>query len=193
MRRGASAVNGGVDVEAGAVVVVTADEELKVFVLFGFVDDFLQLGEGGSVDDGADEVLECVGRSNFQGLGRFDELRREVVVQGGGNVDPRRGAAFLAGVLEGAAGGLYDCVAEVGARVDEVEVLATCLADDSGVASIRAFGDAIANLTVQRTKDGGAAGIVETSELGVGEDDRGDGLSVARHELDDVTGKASFK
>ena len=193
MRGGAGAVDGRVDVEASAVVVLAAGEEFEVLVRFGVVDDLLQLGEGGGVDDGSDEVLERVGRSDFQGLGRFHELCGEGVVQGRGDVHPRRGAAFLTGVLEGAADGLHDHVAEIGALVDQVEVLAAGLADDTGVASVGAFGDAFANLAVQRAENGGATGVVEAGKLGVGEDGRGDGLGVARDELNDVAGKPGFK
>ena len=112
---------------------------------------------------------------------------------GGGDVETGSGAAFLAGVLEGTADGVDDCVLDIGGFVDEVEVLAAGFADDAGVATVGGVGDALADFAVEGAEDGGAAGVVQGGELGVGENDAGDGLGVARDELDDVRGEPGFE
>ena len=63
-------VDGWVDEEAFAVIVGTADEALELFVRFGVIDDFCELVELTTMDDGTDEVAEGFCRSaDFQGFG----------------------------------------------------------------------------------------------------------------------------
>ncbi len=185
-------VDGGVDEVTHGIVVVAADEEVEIFVGAGVVDDSGEFAEGGGVDDGADEVGEVVGQANGQ-LPRFlDQAGFELRPERGGDVGAGGGGAFLALVLEGAADGVDDGVFDVGAAVDEVEVLAAGFADDARVALVGGVLDAGGDLGEERAEDGGAAGVVQGGELGVGEDDVGDLFGVAGDELDDVGGETGF-
>ena len=53
------------DVVAFGGVVGAADEEFEFRVGFGVVDYFCEFGEGGLVDDGADEVFKGGGGASF--------------------------------------------------------------------------------------------------------------------------------
>lgn len=186
-------VDGGIDEVARGVIVGASGEKFKLFIILRVVDDLFQFVEGAGVDDGADEVFEVLGGSDFQILGLGDEFRFEFFGDGGGDVDTGCGAAFLAGVLEGAADGVDDGVLEIGGFVDQVEVLAACFADNTRVSAVCGVSDALAYFTVEGAEDSRTAGVVERGELGVGEDDAGYGFRVAGHKLDDVRGQPSFQ
>lgn len=170
----------------------SADEELELRVGLGLVDYAGELLEGGFVDDGADEVGEVGGFADLEGGGFGDELLLEFGPDGFGDVEAGAGAALLALVFEGAADGLDGGVGDVGAGVDEMEVLAAGLADDARVALILALGDAIGDLAVQRAEDGGTAGVVQSRELAVRQHGLGDFHGITRHPLDDVRGETSL-
>lgn len=186
-------VDGGMDEVARGVVVGASDEELELLIVLGVVDDFSQFGERAGVDDGADEVVEALGRSDFQGLSLGDELGFEGLGDGGGDVDTGCSAAFLAGVLEGAADGVDDGVLEISGFVDEMEVLAAGFADDARVTAVGGMGDALADFAVEGAEDGGAAGVMERGELRMGEDDAGDGFGVAGDKLNNVRREPGFE
>jgi hypothetical protein len=111
-----------------------------------------------------------------------------------GNVETGEGRALLSLVLKGTTDGTDDGSADVGGRVDELEVLATSLTDDTGVGEVLV--DVVADLLPEVLEDVGRTGEVETSEHAVGEDlvDEGDGgVAVgAGEELDDVLGETSL-
>jgi len=187
------AVDGGVDVVALGGVVLAADDELELGVGFGGVDDAGELVEGLLVDDGADEVVELFGGADLQ-LGDFGlEHGLGLLPEGLGVVGAGGGGALLALEFEGTADCVDDGVVDVGRLVDQVEVLATGLTDDAWVALELALGDAVGDLAVQRAEDSSGTGVVESRELRVGHDSLGDLNGIARHELDDVRGKASLK
>ena len=153
-------VDGGVDIEACAVVVGAADEELEVLIVFGIVDCLFEFGEGGGVDDGADEVVEGFGGPDFEVFGLGDELGFEFFGDGGGYIEAGCGTAFLAGVFERAADCVDDCVLDVGAFVDEMEVFAASLANNSGIAFVLSFGNIRGYLAVKRAEDSGATSVM---------------------------------
>ena len=145
------------------------------------------------MDDGADEVFKFRGRADLEVAGLFDEAGFYGGPEGGRDVGPGGGAAFLTLVFEGAADGVDDGVVRVRARVDEVEVLAAGLAHDARVASVRAVGDFVGDGAVEAAEDGGAAGVVQTGEVAMGERDGSDLLSISGDELDDVGGETGFE
>ena len=145
------------------------------------------------MDDRADKVVKRGRGSDFQVFCLGDQGGFECWIDGGGDVGAGGGAAFLALVFKGTADGLDKCVVEVGALVDKVKVLATCFADDAGIAFVLAVRDALGNLAVEGAEDGGAASVMETSELRMGEDDICDQLGVARNKLDDVWRKSCLE
>ena len=91
-------------------------------------------------------------------------------------------------VLESATDRTDDGSTEVGRRVNELEVLATGLADNARVAQVPV--NVVADLLPERAEDVGRAGKVETGEHAVREDlvDERDGRVAvrARKELNDV-------
>lgn len=185
-------VDGGVDEVAGGVVVGTACEELELSVLFGVVDYFGECIERRFVDNGADEVGKGCRGADFEGFGFGDEAGFHLGPEGGRDVGAGGGAAFLALVFKGTADGVDDCVMDVCAVVDEVEILAAGFANNAWVAFVSSLCNACGNLTVETAEDGGAAGVVQTGELAVGQDSVGDFHSVTRDELNYVGGKTSF-
>ena len=70
--------------------------------------------------------------------------------------------------------------------MNEMVVLAAGFADDARISSVFSRGYTLGDLAVERAEDGGTAGVVETGELRVGEDDVCDGLGVTRDELNDI-------
>ncbi len=161
-------IDGGVDEVAGRVVVATTCEELELRVVFGAVDDFRKCIERGFVDDGADEVGKGCRGADFEGFGFGDEVGFHLGPEGGGNVGTGGGAAFLALVFKGTADGVDDCVVDVCAVVDEMEILAAGFANNSWIAFVSSLCDACGNLTIETAEDGGAAGVVESGEFVVG-------------------------
>ena len=187
------AVDGRVDVVALAIVVGAAHQQLELRIGSGGVDDGAEFVEGGAVDDGADEIFEVGGRADLEVLGLFDETGVDGRPEGGRYVGPGGGAAFLTLVFEGAADGVDNGIMRVSARMDEMEVLAAGFAYDARVASVRAIGDVFGDGAVEAAKDGGAAGVVQTGEVAVGERDGSDLLGISGDELDDIGGEAGFE
>lgn len=185
--------DGRVDVVALAVVVGAAHEQLELRIGSGGVDDGAEFVEGAAVDDGADEIFKFRGGADLEVVGLFDETGFDDGPEGGRDVGPGGGAAFLALVFEGAADGVDDGVVRVRARVEEVEVLAAGFAYDARVASVRAVGDVVGDGAVEAAEDGGAAGVVQTGEVAVSERDGSDLLSISGDELDDVGGQTGFE
>lgn len=185
-------VDGWVDEVAVGIVVVSADKKLELRVILGVIDDFCEFGEGGFVDDGADEVGKGLRVADFEGFGFGDQLGFEGGPERGRDVGAGRGAAFLALVFEGAANGVDDGIVDVCGRMDEVVVFATRFANDARVASIFAFCDAGGDFAVEAAEDGGAAGVVEGGEVAMREDDVRDADGVTGDELDDIGGETGF-
>jgi hypothetical protein len=115
--------------------------------------------------------------------------------QRSGNVQTRERRALLSLVLERASDRLNRGRANVGARVDELPVLASRLADHARVAEVLVHvqRDALP----QTLEDVRAAGEVQAREVTVRDDalDEGDGLGAVgtREELDDVPGETSLE
>ena len=74
-----------------------------------------------------------------------------------------------------------------------MEVLAAGFAHDAWVASVLAVGHVVGDGAVEIAEDGGAAGVVQTGEVAVGERDGSDLLSISGDELDDVGGQTGFE
>lgn len=186
-------IDGGVDEVALGGVVGAAGDELEVLVVLGGVNGARQLLEGRLVDHGAHEVGVLPGDALLDGLGVVDELLLELGPDRLGHVQARGGTALLALVLKGAADGLDGGVVEVGRLVDQVEVLATGLTNNAGVGLVAALSNTLANGSVQLAEDLSATGVVEGSEVFVGEDGLGDLDGVTGDELDDVLGQTGLE
>lgn len=186
-------VDGGVDVVALAAVVLAAGDKLELGVVLGLVDDLAQLVEASLVDDGADEVAKVLWLTNLQRLCLALEAALHLVPERSGDVGAGRCGALLALVLEGAADGVDDGVLDLCAWVEEVEVLASGLAHDTGVALVSALGHTVCDLAVQAAEDSSRAGEVERCELAVCEHDLCDLYCITGHELDDIWWKTCFQ
>ena len=145
------------------------------------------------MDDGPDEVAKVGGRADFQGFGHVDEFALEARPEGRRHVGTARSTAFLALVFKGAADGVCHGIVNVGAAVDDVEVLAARFADDSWIASVFSFGDARGDFAVEGSENGSAAGEVQGRKVAMGEHSVSDGLGVTWDELDDVGWEAGFE
>ena len=107
---GGGGVDGWVNEVAFCVIIVATNEELELGVGFCVVDDALEFGEGGGVDDWTDEVVKGGWGPDFESLGVGYQCGFEGWVEGGGDVGAGGGATFLALVFKGAADGLKDCI-----------------------------------------------------------------------------------
>lgn len=192
MRGVGGEVDGGVDEVAGGVVVGATCKEFELGVVFGVVDHFCELIERGFVNYRADEVGEGCWGADFEGFRFGYELGFHGGPERGRDIGAGGGAAFLALVFKGTADGVDDGVVDVGARVNQVEILAAGFANNARVAFVSSLCDARCYFTVEATEDGGAARVVERGEFAVGKDDVGNFDSVTGDELDDVGGKTSF-
>lgn len=187
-------VDGRLDVEADAVVVGAAGDELERGVGVAGVDDGFDLVEGRAVDDRAHERLQVlVGAADGDFADAGLEQREELLRARLGHVHARGGGALLALVLEGAADGVVDGGRDVGAAVEQVEVLAAGLADDAGELAVGLLADALADAGVDGAEDVGRADEVEAGEVLVREHDVGDLVGVAGDELDDVRRQARLE
>lgn len=186
-------VDGGVHEIALGRVVLAAGDELNLPVRLGLVNGARELLEGGGVDDGTAEVGVVPRLSDRNLLDLGHELLLELGPDGLGDVEAGGGAALLALELKGAADGVLDGIVQVGRWVDQVEVLAASLANDSGVGSVAALGNTLANGTIKLAEDGRASGVVKSSELLVSEDGPGDLFGVTRDELNDVLGQTGLE
>ena len=91
------------------------------------------------MDDRATEVRELSRLADLQLLNFCDNTLNEIVGDGRSDVGTRGGTALLALELEGTTDGLDHGVAHIGGLVNEVEVLATGLAHNTGVAAVFAI------------------------------------------------------
>lgn len=186
-------VDCGVDEVALGGIVGAADDKLEVLVVLGGVNGARELLEGRLVDHGAHEVGVLPGNALLDGLGVVDELLLELGPDRLGHVQARGGTALLALVLESTTDGLDSGVVEVGRLVDQVEVLAASLTNDARVGLVAALSNTLTNGSVQLAEDLSATGVVEGSELLVGEDGLGDLDGVTGDELDDVLGQTGLE
>src|SRR5690242_16571290 len=93
-------VDGGVDVVALAAIVLATNEELKLAVVLGLVDDTGKLLEASLVDDGPNEVVELRRLTDLESLCLRNQNLLELRPLGLGNIQTRAGAALLTLVLE---------------------------------------------------------------------------------------------
>src|SRR5450756_129671 len=77
--------------------------------------------------------------------------------------------------------------------MDEMEVLAPSLTNDSRQALVSAFRDTIGNSTIKLPEYSGAASVVKSSKFLVGENDLGDFFRVAWNKLNNVLWQTSLQ
>lgn len=182
------------DVEANGVVVGTTGNGLDRGVSVAAVDNALDLVEGVAVDDRAHESLEIlVGVSNGDFLHALLQASEEFLSTGLGDVDTRSGRALLALVLERATDGVVHSALDISCGVEEVEILAAGLSNDTRELAVGLVGNTVANLAVERAEDVRRPNEVQTSEFTVRQSNVGDGLRVTGNELDNVRRKASLQ
>lgn len=144
------------------------------------------------MDDGTHEVA-VVPRLTLRNLGNLSlELLLKLGPERLGDIESRGGTALLTLVLKGTSDGLDDGVVNLSRGVDQVEVLATSLTDDSGVGSESALSDTIADGTIQLTENSSATSVVQGSEFLVCEDSLGHLHRVTGNKLDDILGKTGL-
>jgi hypothetical protein len=187
-----SGVDGRVDVVTLGRVVLATNDELEVLVALGLIDSTRELLERSLMDDGTHEVEVLGGVANLDGLNLGDELLLELGPYGLGDVESGSSTALLALELKSTTDSLLDSVINLGGGVDQVEVLAASLANDTGVASVSALSDTLTDGAVELTENTGAASVVEGSKLLVLKDNLGDVDGVTRDELDNVLGETSL-
>jgi len=185
-------VDGGVDVVTLGGVVLATDNELKVLVVLGLIDSTRELVEGSLVNNGTHEVGVLSRVADLDGLNLSNQLLLELGPHGLGDIATRGGTTLLALELESTTDGLLDSVVNLSSRVDQVEVFATSLTNDTGVAAVSALSNTLTDGAVELTEDAGAASVVEGSELPVLENNLGDVDGVTRDELDNVLGETSL-
>ena len=180
-------VDSRVDVVTDGAVVVTTGNQLNGGILVAAVDDRLDLLEGAAVDDRAHECLKVlVGVTHGNLLDTSLELGKEFLGARLGQIDTGSGRALLALVFKGTTDGVVDSAGDIRSRVDEVEVLAAGLGDDTRKLAVGLVGDTLANAAVQGTENVGRSDEVQTSKVAVGEGDISDSLGVTSDELDNV-------
>lgn len=187
-----SGVDGRVDVVALGRVVLATNDELEVLVALSLIDGARELLEGSLVDDGTHEVEVLGGVTNLDSLNLSDELLLELRPHGLGDVESGSSTTLLALELESTTDGLLDSVINLSGRVDQVEVLATSLTNDTRVTSVSALSDTLTDGAVELTENASAASVVEGSKLLVLKDNLGDVDGVTRDELDNVLGETSL-
>lgn len=192
MVRGLGLVDGGVDEETLAVVMLTSNEKRELRVVLGVVNDTRELLEARTVDDRTDEVLGSGRHTNLESLNFRDHLLLELGPNGLGHVEPAGSAALLSLVFESATDGLDGGILDVGTAVHQVEVLAASLTDDTGVALVATLSGALADSAVQLAEDTSAAGVVQGSELLMGQHSLSDLFRRTGHELNNVLGQTSL-
>ena len=188
-----STVDSRLDVPALGRVVRSTSEELELGVILSLINDTGKLVEGALVDDGAAEVGELSGFTDVDLLHFSDNLLGEVLGDGRGNVCARSGTALLALELESTTNGLDRGVADIRGLVNQVEVLATGLANNARVATVLAIRHTLGDLAVQHTEDISASSEVKSSELAAVEDGASDLLSITRNKLDNILGQTGLE
>lgn len=207
--------DGGLDKVADRVVVLATGKDLALGVRGGKVNVRLDLVERELVDDRTHEVLELVD-GTLGDLGVLgDDGLLEVLGEALGHVHTRGGRALLTLVLESTTDGLQSSVVDGGGivvlikkysrsapcspnryqnmstyRMDHVEVLATSLTNNTGVADVVV--DVVTNLLPQVAEDVGGTSEVERREVGAGERDARDLLGITGDELDDTSGETGL-
>lgn len=187
------AVNSGLDVPALGRVIGASSNQLKLGVILGFVDDLAKLVERRLVDNGTAEVRELRRRADLQVLSLSSDLFHELIGDRGSHVRARCSTALLALEFERTTNGLDGGIAHVGRLVNKVEVLATSLSDNAGVAAVLASSNSGRDLAIQVAEDVGATGEVESSEVGVVKNSFGHLFSFTRNKLDNVLGQTCLE
>lgn len=177
--------DGRLDVVTGRVVTLTADQNLAALVL-GLLDQTHDLVEGVLGNDGADEMLELVHGAHANAPGSANQLLLQATLpERLGDIQAGKSTALLALVFKGSTDALRHHHIGVGRLVDHVEVLATSLTNNAGVAAVLV--EVRRDLLPQRTEDVGRAREVQASELAVIDRSADDRLGVTRDELDDTS------
>lgn len=186
-------VHSGLDVPSLGGIVGATSKQLKLGVVLGLVDNTGEFVEGALVDNWAAEVGEIRRLANLDLLHLRNDLVDKVVGNGGSNVGAGSGTALLTLELKGTTDGLNCGVTHIGGLVDQVEVLATSLADNARIAPVLALRHTLGDFAIEHTEDISATSEVKTSEFLVVEDGAGDLLSLTGHELNNVLGEASLE
>lgn len=188
-----SAVDSGLDVPSLGRIIRTTSQELKLGVALGLIDNTGELVEGTLMDNGATKVGELGGLANLQLVDLSSYALDKLVGNGRSDVGTGSGTALLALELKGTTDGLDHGVTHIGGLVDQVEVLATGLAHDTGVAAVFAIRHTLGDFAIQRAEDISAASEVEGGKFLVLENGAGDLLGITGNELDDVLGQTGLK
>lgn len=187
------AVHSGLDIPALGGVVGTTGEQLEFRVILCLVDHLSQLIEGSLMDDRTAEVGKLRHLANLEVLNLGCNTLHELIGDGGSHVGTGCGAALLALEFEGSADGLDDRIPDIGRLVNEVEVLAAGLTDNTGVTAVLALSNTPSNLAIQRAEHSGASSEMEGSKVGVVEDRVGNLAGFTGDELDNVLGQTRLQ
>ena len=188
-----SSIDGRVNIVALRRVILASNNQLEILVRLGLINGTRELVERSLVNDWSVEVIMLNRVTNGQRLDLGGHLLLEFSPLRLGDVESRSSTALLALVLEGTADSLLNGVVDVSGRVNQVEVLAASLADNSGVVAVSTLADAVANSLIQLSEYGSATSVVKSSKFLVLEDDLGDFDGVTGHELDHILGKTSLE
>lgn len=188
-----SGEDGGVDIVALGGIVLASNDDLDVLVGLGLVNGTRELLEGSLVDNRSVEVVVLSGVANAQLLDLGNQLLLELSPLRLGDIKSGSSTALLTLVLESTSDGLLDGVVDVGGRVDQVEVLTTGLANNSGVATVSTLADTLADGGIELSEHGGAASVVEGSEFLVLENNLGNLNGVTRDKLNDILRETSLE
>ena len=135
-------------------------------LLLGLVNQAQDLVKGMLGDHRAHKVLELVRRAQADALGGAHELVLHAALpERLGHVQARQRTALLALVLERGADALRHHRIHVRRGVHKVEVLATRLADNAGVALVQV--EVVRDLLPERAEHEGRAGKVQTRKVAV--------------------------
>ena len=150
-----------VDEVALAIIVNTTAQQFKLVVVLSVVDGARELLEACFMNDGSDEVSKILGVPDLEFLRFRNKARSELFGERGGNVSSRTGTAFLTLIFKSATYGVDDRIVNIGGVVHNVEIFASSLANDTWVAAVFAFSNAIRYLAIQTAEDCSAASVVK--------------------------------
>lgn len=145
------------------------------------------------MDDGSQEVAVVGGVSLGQPLGSRNKLLLELSPDRLRDIKARSSTALLSLELKGSAHGVEDGIFDIGSRVDQVEVLATSLADDARIGSVAALSNTLADSTEELAEYGSAASVVKSSKFLVSQNSLGNLLGVTRNELNNILGETGLE
>ncbi len=172
---------GGLDEVSGLPVRPPSRHHPRVLSRVG--DVLRDLVERLLVDHRSHEIPEVGHVSHPDVLHDRDRAVADVVPDRLRHVGPAGRRAFLALVLEGAAGDGHREGLRIGRGMGDDEVLAPGLPDDARVRAVAAH--VLADGPPHRVEDLGGAGEVDAGQVPVGEQGVGHGHRVAGHEVDD--------